>query len=173
MNDYSGLVLFYVGAVLILNGLWMRNLIEDREIAVINWLVGGLCGLVALFTAFAPQADHAAIRTAAFSLLFAFTYLWVAYNQRVQANGTGLGWFSLFVAVNALLIAALELMAAQTAWDIWSAVSWAMWSGLWFCFFLMLARGKKIRGFVASLAIAEGVATGWVPGFLLLTRANV
>jgi putative amide transporter protein len=72
-----------------------------------------------------------------------------------------------------LLIAALELMAAQTAWDIWSAVSWAMWSGLWFCFFLMLARGKKIRGFVASLAIAEGVATGWVPGFLLLTRANL
>ena len=31
-----GLVLFYVGAVLILNGLWMLELIGEREIWVIN-----------------------------------------------------------------------------------------------------------------------------------------
>ena len=37
-----GLSLFYVGAVLILNGLWMLGRIGDREIAVINLFTGGL-----------------------------------------------------------------------------------------------------------------------------------
>ena len=36
----NGLVLFYVGAVLILNGLWLLDRIGDREILVINALVG-------------------------------------------------------------------------------------------------------------------------------------
>lgn len=170
---HSGLVLLYVGAVLMLNGLWMRDRIEDREIAVINWLVGGLCALVALYLAFMPPVSLGSVRTAAFSLLFAFTYLWVAHNQRVQANGAGLGWFSLFVAINALVIAALEFAAAQTGWEVWLAASWALWSVLWFCFFLMLAMGKNLRRFVGALAIAEGIATGWVPGFLLLTRSTV
>ncbi|HAY08843.1 MAG TPA: transporter, partial [Thauera sp.] len=31
-----GLSLFYVGAVLILNGLWMLERIGDREISIIN-----------------------------------------------------------------------------------------------------------------------------------------
>lgn len=35
-----GLVLFYVGAVLILNGLWMLQRIGDSEIWVINLFVG-------------------------------------------------------------------------------------------------------------------------------------
>lgn len=34
----TGLVLFYVGAVLILNGLWLFGQISDREIGVINRL---------------------------------------------------------------------------------------------------------------------------------------
>ncbi len=36
----NGLVLFYVGAVLILSGLWLLDRIGDREILVINALVG-------------------------------------------------------------------------------------------------------------------------------------
>ena len=33
---WVGLSLFYVGAVLCLNGLWMLGRIEDREIWIIN-----------------------------------------------------------------------------------------------------------------------------------------
>ena len=47
-----GLSLFYVGAVLILNGLWMLGRIGDREIAVINLFTGGLTLLVSLKLAF-------------------------------------------------------------------------------------------------------------------------
>lgn len=166
---YTGLVLFYVGAVLILNGLWMRGRIQDQEIALINWLVGGLCALVALQLAFVVR-DPAAIGTAAFSLLFSFTYLWVAYNRRVKSDGAGLGWFSLFVAINALIIAGDGMVRADSGWALWSAISWMLWAVLWFVFFLMLVRGRQLARLASSLAIFEGVVTGWVPGLLLLQR---
>ena len=51
-----GLVLFYVGAVLILNGLWMLERISDREIWVINLFVGVLSLLAALRQAFGADA---------------------------------------------------------------------------------------------------------------------
>ncbi len=87
-------------------------------LALINWLVGGLCVIVVVYLAFGPQADITSVRTAAFSLLSAFTYLWVGYNLRVKANGAGLGWFSLFVTINAALIALLGAFQAETGWEI-------------------------------------------------------
>jgi len=38
----AGLALFYVGAVLCLNGLWVLGRIGDKEIAVIDIFVGGI-----------------------------------------------------------------------------------------------------------------------------------
>ena len=49
-----GLVLFFVGAVLCLNGLWLLGKIGDNEIAVIDSFVGGITLLVALYLAFGP-----------------------------------------------------------------------------------------------------------------------
>ena len=49
--------------------------IADREIAIINFFVGGLTALVAAFMAFGPGADAASIKGAALTLLFTFTYL--------------------------------------------------------------------------------------------------
>ena len=43
----AGLALFYVGAVLCLNGLWLLGRIGDKEIAVIDIFVGGITLLVA------------------------------------------------------------------------------------------------------------------------------
>ena len=56
-----GLVLFYVGAVLILNGLWMLELIGEREIWVINIFVGSISLLVALRLALGADADVASV----------------------------------------------------------------------------------------------------------------
>ncbi|MCE1244560.1 AmiS/UreI family transporter [Oryzomicrobium sp.] len=168
---YQGLVLLYVGAVLILNGLWMLGRIDDREIGAINVLVGGVSLAVALRLAFGPDADPASVKAAALSLLFAFTYLWVAYNRYSGADGRGLGWFSLFVALTAVAVAAETLAGAATPWQLWSGLSWAAWAVLWWVFFLVLARGRPLARTAAWLAIAEGVTTGWIPGYLLLTGA--
>ena len=102
---WLGVSLFYVGAVLCLNGLWMRGHIADREIWVINVFVGLVSLAIGLFSIFGPGADAHPIQGGALTLLFAFTYLWVAWNRLTGADGRGLGWFSLFVAITAVPIA--------------------------------------------------------------------
>ena len=164
-----GLSLFYVGAVLILNGLWMLGRIGDREITIINLCTGGLTLLVCLRLALGADADAASIRAAAFSLLFSFTYLWVAWNRLSGADGRGLGWFSLFVAITAVPIAADTLRVAASTWDWWLGLSWAAWALLWLMFFLLLALQKPIARATAWMAIVQGVGTAWLPGYLLLT----
>ena len=99
---WLGVSLFYVGAVLCLNGLWMRGHIADREIWVMNLFSGLVSLAIGLCSIFGLGADAGSIQTGAFTLLFAFTYLWVAINRFSGADGRGLGWFSLFVAVTAV-----------------------------------------------------------------------
>ncbi|WP_227369970.1 AmiS/UreI family transporter [Halomonas sp. M20] len=163
-----GLALLYVGAVLFLNGLWLLEKIGDQEIGVINIFVGVLTFLVACYSAFGPDADAATIKAAALTLLFSFTYLWVALNRYNGADGRGLGWFSLFVSITVLPIALQTLMGAQSVWDVWFGLCWAAWSVLWFMFFLLLAVRKPIAKATGYMTSLQGVLTGWLPGFLLL-----
>ena len=96
---WLGLSLFYVGAVLFLNGLWMLGKIADKEIWVINIFTGVVSLCIGLASIFGPAADATSVKNGALTLLFAFTYLWVAFNRFSGADGRGLGWFSLFIAI--------------------------------------------------------------------------
>lgn len=164
-----GLSLLYVGAVLFLNGLWLLGRIGDREIWVINVFSGGLTLLISLRLAFGPDADAASIRAAALTLLFTFTYFWVAMNRYNQADGRGLGWFSLFVAITAVPVAIDTLQQANTLWGTWFGLCWVAWAVLWFLFFVLLALQKPIARVTGWLTVLEGILTGWVPGYLLLS----
>lgn len=163
-----GMALLWVGAVLFLNGLWLLGKIEDREIAVINVASGFITLCVALYSAFGPGSNAASIRAAALTLLFSTTYLWVAYNRYVQVDGRGLGWFSLFVAITAAPVALQTFGSAQNGVDLWMALNWVAWAVLWFMFFLLLALKRPIQRVTGIVTVAEGVLTGWLPGFLLL-----
>src|ERR687893_2748989 len=99
---YLGLGLLYVGAVLVLNGIWLLGYIQDREIWVMNIFTGGLVLAVALYSAFGPEPDRFSVLAAAQFLLFAFTYLWVGINRFLDVDGRGLGWYCLFVALTAV-----------------------------------------------------------------------
>src|ERR687894_2342462 len=98
---YLGLGLLYVGAVLVLNGIWLLGHIQDREIWVMNIFTGGLVLAVAFYSAFGPEPDRFSVLAAAQFLLFAFTYLWVGINRFLDVDGRGLGWYCLFVALTA------------------------------------------------------------------------
>ena len=161
-----GLVLLYVGAVLFVNGVWLLGLVENREIAILN-VFTGLVGLIVAVFAVA-QGDLASVQLAAYVLLFAFTYLWVAYNQYARAEGTGLGWYCLFVAITAVPVAAITLAEADTVFLTWLGINWAAWAVLWFMYFLLLALKKPITRLTAYVTSAQGVLTAWLPGFLLL-----
>ena len=54
---WLGLSLFYVGAVLFLNGLWMLGKIADKEIWVINIFTGVVSLCIGLASIFGPAAD--------------------------------------------------------------------------------------------------------------------
>lgn len=161
-----GLVLLYVGAVLFVNGIWLLDRIGSREVAIMN-IFTGLVGLVVAVFAVAQQ-DLASIQLAAYVLLFAFTYLWVAYNQYIDAEGSGLGWYCLFVAITAVPVSIITFLEADTVFLVWLGFNWAAWAVLWFLYFLLLAAKKSIQRFAAYVTIAVGIGTAWLPGFLLL-----
>ncbi|QIE45033.1 transporter [Pseudohalocynthiibacter aestuariivivens] len=162
-----GLSLLYVGAVLFLNGLWQCGRIASREIIVINLVVAGISFLVALHSAVLADSLEG-VRLAAMTLLFAITYLWVAYNQIYDCDERGLGWFSLFVAITVIPMAVTGLATAQVAMDVWLALSWAAWSVLWFLTFLRHVAGWPIKRMAGIVTSWIGVTTGWAPGLALL-----
>lgn len=162
-----GIVLLYVGAVLFVNGIWLMGHIASREVAVINFLVGAFSLLAAFFLIFyiaTPESEKAG----ALTMLFAFTYLWVAANQLLQVDGKGLGWFCLFVSVTALVVTVSSIPLAEGMLRLWDVFNWASWSALWFSFFLMLALSKNIKRQVALLTLFCSVFTAWMPGMLIL-----
>lgn len=167
----TGFVLFYVGAVLVINGLWLLDRIDGREIVVINLVTALVSGAVVLHDAFGEMADAGSVRNATLSLLFCTTYLWVAWNRLTGADGRGLGWFSLFVAVTALPVAMRAFAAASSHADVWMAANWLAWAVLWFVYFLLLALRRPIARQAGWATLVLGIATGWLPGYLMIEGA--
>lgn len=164
-----GFSLLYVGAVLCLNGLWLLGRIGDKEIWVINVFSGTVTFLISMQLAFGAGADAGSIKAAALTLLFSFTYFWVAFNRYNGADGRGLGWFSLFVAVTTVPVAIETLSGASSTWGLWFGLNWVAWGVLWFMFFLLLVAQKEIAKITGVVAILCGIFTGWLPGYLLMS----
>lgn len=202
-----GVMLLYVGAVLIVNGIWLigqaravelapaaragdldaeqaarpapdaslaeahPTFIQGREVTVLN-IFTGFVGVVVATTLIVQGNSHndlASIRGGGFILLFAFTYLWVAFNGYLNAGGRGFGWYCLFVSITAIAagIYTFKGGAGNTA-NTWLGIDWFAWAVLWFLFFVLLALDRPIAKLAGALAIVEGIATSWVFGFLLL-----
>ena len=82
-------------------------------------------------------------------------------------HGTGLGWFSAFVAACALVYAGLNFGRLD---DPAFGVIWLYWAVLWALFFLVLGlEREELTRFTGAVAIVAGVLTCAVPAFLLLT----
>ncbi|WP_019202453.1 AmiS/UreI family transporter [Tsukamurella sp. 1534] len=156
--------LFFVGAVLVVNGLMLLGVVPARGAAPLNLFVGALQVITPtylLMTADDPAALHAATGL----YLFGFTYLWVGINALAGLPGQGLGWFSLFVAVAAVGYAVVSLRDGAPVF----AVIWSSWAVLWLLFFLVLGLGKDaLAPFTGVVAVAEGVLTAAVPAWLLM-----
>jgi putative amide transporter protein len=145
--------------------------IQGREVTVLNIFTGfvGVAVATTLIVQGNAKADLASVRGGGFILLFAFTYLWVAFNGYLNAGGRAFGWYCLFVAITAIAAAVYTFRDAHgnTA-SIWLGVDWIAWAILWLLFFVLLALDRPIGRLTGYLAILEGIATSWVFGFLLL-----
>jgi hypothetical protein len=159
--------LLYVGAVLIVNGLMLLGRVDARAAAPLNLFVGALQVITPTYLIFTSGGDADTILGASGIYLFGFTYLYVGLNLLGGLDGTGLGWFSAFVAGCALVYAGLNFGRLD---DPAFGVIWLYWAMLWALFFLVLGlKREELTRFTGAVAIVAGVVTCAVPAFLLLT----
>lgn len=159
--------LLYVGGVLFLNGMMLLGRVDARSAAPLNIFVGGLQVLTPTYLIFTANGDADVILGASGLYLFGFTYLYVAFNLLGGLDGTGLGYFSLFVAVCALVYSGLNFGRFN---DNAFGVIWLYWAFLWLLFFLVLGLGREdLTRYTGAVAVFQGWLTGVVPSFLLMT----
>jgi len=155
-----GVTLFFIGGLLVVNGVGLTGRIAPKDCAPFSLLVGLLSlttNMIALTRA-GVAADFAAVGG---GLLFAFTYLYLAVVQWRGLEGVGFGWYCLFVAGSALVFAAASL-------DDWRVVAmWLLWASLWFLFFLAQGLGKSFP-FLGGYTIVIGLVTCWLPGMVMM-----
>ena len=93
-----GVVLLFVGSVLLVNGMGGLGRVETRSMAVLNFMVGGLA-LIATLLLFVRAGSNADYLTVAQFFLFTFTYLFAATCLWLNLDMRAFGWFCFFVAV--------------------------------------------------------------------------
>lgn len=165
----SNVGLLYVGAVLFINGLMLIGKVPGKSGAVMNLFVGGMQSIFPTIIIAQANEDPAVIFGASGLYLFAFTYLYVGINQLYDLPGDGLGWFSLFVTVCAIVFGTVLAVHFQ---DPVTAVMWYLWAVLWFMFFLVLGLhmdNLTIATGWFTLTVAHISAT--IPALLLLSGA--
>jgi hypothetical protein len=145
--------------------------IQNREVAVLNIFTGfvGVAVAVTLMVQGNRIGDLVSVRAAGFILLFAFTYLWVAFNQFLNAGGRAFGWYCLFVAITAVPAGVYVLQVAHGhAGLVWLGVNWFCWALLWAMFWALLTFELPIALITGAVALLEGIGTAWALGFAVL-----
>ncbi len=161
--------LLYVGAILFLNGAMLLGWIDGRSAAPLNLFVGILQVVTPTYLIFTAGGDENTILAASGLYLFGFTYLYVAMNLFFDLDGTGLGYFSAFVVGCAVVFAGLNFWREGFG-DNGFGVIWLYWAFLWALFFVLLGLGQESLGrYTGAVAAVEGIVTGAIPAFLLLT----
>lgn len=158
-----GCALVYVGFVLLINGIWLLGILEDKHVIPMNIFTGILIFAGVMRTVVWQGQEITPYFYAMQSLLFAFTYLWVAINVTWNLDGKGLGWYCLLVAIIA------TPTAFTTFPDMGLFILWLMWASLWFMFFLLLGLGKNIAKVTGIWTVVNAIVTG-VAGYLILIK---
>ncbi|MEI2779331.1 MAG: AmiS/UreI family transporter [Tetrasphaera sp.] len=157
--------LLYVGAILFLNGCALLGWVRGNGAVPLNIFVGLLQVITPTWLIFTSGGDPDVIFGASGLYLFGFTYLYVAMNTIWGFDGTGLGWFSLFVAIAAVAYAVVSAVREDYAF----AVIWLLWAYLWWLFFQLLGQDRaELTAYTGAVAAIEGWTTAAIPAFLLL-----
>jgi len=162
----SAVGLLYVGAILFLNGTMLLGWIDSKSAAPLNIFVGLLQVVTPTYLIISANGDMTKILAASGLYLFGFTYLYVGWNLLGDLDSTGVGMFSLFVAIAAVVFSVINFNNSDPVFG----VIWLYWAFLWLLFFFLL--GRKMDGlgrYTGAVAAIEGWVTGVLPAFLLLT----
>ena len=166
VQPVSSVSLFFIGAVLVVNGLALLGRVEPTGAAPVNAFVGIVLVAAAGRLALPTGANEAALLSAAGFLLFGVTYLWVALNAWTGHPAGGLGWYCAWATGVSVFLGLASLIHEH---DTKFALLWLLWALLFATFFSVLALGRSALNHAAGwLAIMEAIVTASVPGGLLM-----
>ncbi|MEQ8496530.1 MAG: AmiS/UreI family transporter [Gammaproteobacteria bacterium] len=160
-----GVILLYVGAVLLVNGMGGLDRVDGRSMAVMNFMVGSLALVASLLQLIRAQTPADFFGVATF-FLFTFTYLYVAVSIWFELDMRGFGWFCFFVALTTIPCALVTYQAG----DMRFGTFWLIWGVLWYMFYLANVPGRDFGRLLPYTTISVGVLTCWIPGLLILTE---
>jgi putative amide transporter protein len=157
--------LMYVGAVLFINSLMLLGKVDEKSAGVFNLFIGAMQVITPFYLIFTSKGEPWAIFNASGIFLFGLTYLYVGISNLKNLDSSGLGWYSLWVAILALGYSYITFAKFQ---DIKFGIIWMMWAFLWTLFYLLLARKKDIAIFTGWVALIQAWITATIPAFLIL-----
>jgi hypothetical protein len=94
--------LLFGGVALFLNSLTLFGKVALRSAGVLSLITGLLHTFIATYLVIGAAGDPASTCGYASIYLFAFTYVYVGITFLFNLDGSGVGWFSLVVAIAAL-----------------------------------------------------------------------
>jgi hypothetical protein len=159
--------LLYVGGVLFINGMMLLGKIEPRAAAIFNLFVGALQVITPTVLIITANGKTDQILSASGLFLFGFTYLYVGIGLLGGFDTTGVGYYSLFVAIMALGFSFANFRILN---DSPFGVIWLYWSFLWLLFFLLLGlKHDHLAHYTGWVTAIQGWVTGAIPAYFLLT----
>jgi hypothetical protein len=166
----GSVALFFIGSVLLLNGLVLLGVIGSKAAAPINAFVGVFTVGVVLVTivpgANSEQSIVSMLGAAGF-LLFAITYLYVAVNNFCDSPGEGLGWYCGWAGIAATMLSAVNFVVLNDPRSGWLWFSWLFLFGAFFA--TSALRAERLTRPTGWFAILHSFGSTGIPGALQIT----
>ena len=161
-----GVNLLFAGFALTLNGVSYLTAVDDKAKGIVNILVGLVIGINAVFQT-AQATCHVTFGFSAAMWLFALNYLIIAAHIFFKSeNWKVFGMYGLFASLVSFTFA-LEAIFTNTPWVM--VYLWCMWGILWSqSFFAIMLGNKTIDKLTPHILILNGIASTFIPGFLIL-----
>jgi putative amide transporter protein len=155
--------LFLSGAVLFLNGLMLLGKADGKAVGYFNLFVGIIQIINPFYLIMTSSQGNWDLYNNAAIFLFGLTYLYVGVTSVKGLEGNGLGWFSLWVSIIAVVYTVISFVQFD---DVVNGLTWGLWAFLWSLFFLTGSLNKKIDGYVGMVAIVLSWVTLTIPAML-------
>lgn len=162
--------LFFIGAVLLINGTALLGHTDAKGAAPINLFVGTfllvIAGWILLPVTGTGISDLPTLVSAGGLILFGFTYLYVGILNYTGHPGIGLGWFCGWAALVSAGVAIINFVEFN---NTKIGLLWFMWTVLFAAFFLVLAVEKKnLTTATGWLTVVVSFTSCTIPGALMI-----
>lgn len=155
--NFIGVVILFIGMLLIVNAVWLQGKAETRDVGVFNLIVGAI---TVFYSAYLALIEQQAALSAAF-MLFGVTYFWVGVNAiRGAADQKALGLYCILVAILCVPFAIKTFQGG----DLIFAIEWVAFGITWFLFFRLLFAGANVMKVLVPMVYLVGIGaalTGW------------